>query len=474
MTSMAPTTRIGVLPRAPGATSAAVAVLAAAFRDGAVARWLEPDAASRRVLAERHFAAVVHHVLAAGEVVVATAAASRGEAPAWYLGGRLDGVALWTRHPLTDAPVADLADGDSGDAARPAAAGPPGEPTDPIGTGPALPPRVAARVATLRESLDARRPGRPHHYLAYLAVRPDQQCRGLGSALLARRHALLDVLGEPAYLEADDPRNRDLYLRHGYVAGDPVVLPDGPPLWPMWRDPRPGSRGARGSRRPVGGTGDATSSFPAVAVPAAGPDPVDHGPLQPGDRDEVGGGDTASGHEHDEAVPHGSGGLAAGIDEPDRGGRLRQQVGRALDLQVRAPLGPGPLELRPGQPLHPQGGLDRLVDGLPREVPRPAGGHLGHPVVQHGRHHERGTLPVAQSARLPVGQARRRPQLVHQPMQGGRLLDRSDGTENQLPSRLGQGPRDGRAGVGGRPVAWHAARYRPGPVRPMPDRSEGP
>ena len=42
----------------------------------------------------------------------------------------------------------------------------------------------------------------------------------------------------PAYHEASSPRNRALYERHGYVTQGEFTLPDGPPLWPMWRDPR--------------------------------------------------------------------------------------------------------------------------------------------------------------------------------------------------------------------------------------------
>jgi hypothetical protein len=46
--------------------------------------------------------------------------------------------------------------------------------------------------------------------------------------------------GTPAYLEASSPRARDLYLRHGYAMrrGSAFRLPEGPLLWPMWREPR--------------------------------------------------------------------------------------------------------------------------------------------------------------------------------------------------------------------------------------------
>ena len=85
---------------------------------------------------------------------------------------------------------------------------------------------------------DQHHPTDPHHHLAFLAVHPDQQGQGLGSALLADYHARLDQRGVAAYLEASCERNRDLYLRHGYrPMGEPFRLPDGPPMWPMWRPP---------------------------------------------------------------------------------------------------------------------------------------------------------------------------------------------------------------------------------------------
>jgi predicted N-acetyltransferase YhbS len=93
------------------------------------------------------------------------------------------------------------------------------------------------RVHQLDAVLDENHPLDPHHYLAFLAVRPSRQNRGLGAALLNRHHARLDDAGIPAYLEANDPRNRDLYLRHGYQVRSVLQLPGGPPLWAMWREP---------------------------------------------------------------------------------------------------------------------------------------------------------------------------------------------------------------------------------------------
>jgi GNAT superfamily N-acetyltransferase len=91
------------------------------------------------------------------------------------------------------------------------------------------------------EQLDRHHPdGTFHEHLAILAVRPDRQGQGTGTALLDARHAVLDGQGIPAYLEASDERTRRLYLAHGYVLRPdaPIRLPGGPEMWPMWREPR--------------------------------------------------------------------------------------------------------------------------------------------------------------------------------------------------------------------------------------------
>lgn len=175
-----------------------------AMWDGPVARWLMEDPEVRRREAPRYFEIFAEHAVRWGEVY-ATADADTG---------RLAGVALW--FPLTSMipPPIDYerrlkeAAGDSFD-----------------------------RACALDMAMDEHHPLEPHHYLAFLAVRPSEQNRGIGSALLDRHHMRLDQAGLPAYLEANDPRNRDLYLRHGYECRTTIQLPDGPPLWPMWRTP---------------------------------------------------------------------------------------------------------------------------------------------------------------------------------------------------------------------------------------------
>lgn len=84
-----------------------------------------------------------------------------------------------------------------------------------------------------------RQAGIPHHHLAILAVRPDKQGQGTGTALLHAHHASLDTAGIPAYLEASDLRTRRLYLAHGYEDnGPPIHLAGGGLMYPMWRQRR--------------------------------------------------------------------------------------------------------------------------------------------------------------------------------------------------------------------------------------------
>jgi GNAT superfamily N-acetyltransferase len=181
-------------------------VLAAAMWDGPVARWLVPERHVRREYSPAYFEIFAEHAVQFGEVY----------ANIDPITGKASGVALW--FPLTR-PIPPPVDYDR--RLKDAAAS------------------AFDRARELDAALEAHHPAEPHHYLAFLAVHPDRQNLGIGSALMARHHARLDIAGLPAYLEANHPRNRDLYLRHGYVSGSPIRLPDGPPIWPMWRAPLP-------------------------------------------------------------------------------------------------------------------------------------------------------------------------------------------------------------------------------------------
>jgi GNAT superfamily N-acetyltransferase len=74
-------------------------------------------------------------------------------------------------------------------------------------------------------------------YLPLMGVDLPAQGRGLGSALLRHALAMCDLDGLPAYLEATNPRNRDLYARHGFTVVEVIQAGSSPPLWAMLREP---------------------------------------------------------------------------------------------------------------------------------------------------------------------------------------------------------------------------------------------
>jgi GNAT superfamily N-acetyltransferase len=176
---------------------AIAAVLESAFADTDVGRWLDADPGLRLA----HFTNLLPHA-------IVRVAADRGD---------VVGVALWFPFPMR-LPAGEV------DGADPA----------------------VERYRLLERLLAERHPWQPpHHHLAYLGVRPDRQRQGIGTCLLIEHHAYLHVSGIPAYLEANDPRNHELYLRHGYTdVAAPIVLPTGIPIWPMWRPPLPADRPA--------------------------------------------------------------------------------------------------------------------------------------------------------------------------------------------------------------------------------------
>lgn len=96
----------------------------------------------------------------------------------------------------------------------------------------------APLVLQLFATLDEHHPHEPHFYLPIIGTRPEHQGQGIGMALLAPVLEQCDREQIPAYLEATSERNQALYSRAGFRAIGRIFLPDGPPLWPMWREPQ--------------------------------------------------------------------------------------------------------------------------------------------------------------------------------------------------------------------------------------------
>ncbi len=185
----------------PRDAAAVSAVLADAFTDDPVFRWLLPDDGVRAAT-NREFFDLLLEVLAPHD-------------DAWTTDDGVHGAALWVPY---------------GHEAMSAEAGAVFE-----ARATALFHPYSDRLEQVIAAMEAVHPAEPHEYLWFLGVEPAAQGRGIGSRLLAPVLERADRSGHPAYLEATSPRNRALYERHGFVAAAPIAAPGGPPLWPMWR-----------------------------------------------------------------------------------------------------------------------------------------------------------------------------------------------------------------------------------------------
>jgi ribosomal protein S18 acetylase RimI-like enzyme len=99
--------------------------------------------------------------------------------------------------------------------------------------------RDLLRAGTGLDTMKAVHPVAPHWYLPTIGVDPGAQGLGVGSALLEVILRRCDADRTPAYLESSKSRNIGFYERHGFTVSEERRLPNGPPFWPMWRDPRP-------------------------------------------------------------------------------------------------------------------------------------------------------------------------------------------------------------------------------------------
>ena len=98
-------------------------------------------------------------------------------------------------------------------------------------------PRIPRALRGL-DQIERVHPRVPHWYLAVIGTDPPQQGKGIGAALLDPILARCDAEGTGAYLESSKPENVPWYERFGFTVTGELTLPDGPPLWSMWRDPQ--------------------------------------------------------------------------------------------------------------------------------------------------------------------------------------------------------------------------------------------
>jgi len=192
---------VGVRPARPEDFGPLAEVLARAFYDDPVTAWFYPDAARRLRHGRRFFAIRLRQL--AGHGLIFTDDAHSGAA-LWAPPGH------WRedfRQSLRMLPML-----------------------------PALLPHVVRTTRAVRE-IERRHPPLPHYYLSVVGIDPDKQGGGVGSALLDPVLHRCDETGAAAYLESSKESNLSFYTRHGFAVRECIELPEGPPLWLMWREP---------------------------------------------------------------------------------------------------------------------------------------------------------------------------------------------------------------------------------------------
>jgi GNAT superfamily N-acetyltransferase len=178
-------------------------LMALAFHEDPVSRWLIPDPDERIRRQPDFFRVFVDRAFARGEV---------------HTTDSRDAVALWF-----------AVDPESGDEA---------DETTERRVRRALGPHHTAFTVLTRLMGAVHPAGLPHAYLPFVAVHPRLWGQGTGSRLLGYKLTALDATGTPSYLEASSIRSRHLYRRLGYrQLLQQIPLPNGPSMYPMWRAP---------------------------------------------------------------------------------------------------------------------------------------------------------------------------------------------------------------------------------------------
>ncbi|MBP1822020.1 GNAT family N-acetyltransferase [Mycobacterium sp. OAE908] len=199
---------IGVRPLGRSDVRGAARVLAKAFYDDPVTSWMLPDDSSRLTALTRAFAPLArHHFLPRAGSEVGVRDGVVGAATLWDPPGqRKPGLV----EQLITTPTMLWA----------------------------FRSRVPASMRVM-ELMEKHHPEEPHWYLMLIGSDPAVRGAGFGHALMLSRLDRCDAEGSPAYLENSNPKNESYYLRFGFEIMGEIKLPDGgPPMWPMWRNPR--------------------------------------------------------------------------------------------------------------------------------------------------------------------------------------------------------------------------------------------
>ncbi|HEY0494492.1 MAG TPA: GNAT family N-acetyltransferase [Kutzneria sp.] len=176
-------------------------VLAAAFQDDPVSKWVFPGEEHRLEAQPVFFKAFTEAAFADGEV---------------YLAHDHSAASLWFRTDGGESPEEFMA--------RFAA----------------LDEDDMQRFAVLSELMAAHsNHHEPHLHWQFCGLLPAAQRKGLGSAIARQHFRRLDAKGVACAGEASSADSARLWRRHGFVdSGEPFAPPGGPMMYPIWRAPR--------------------------------------------------------------------------------------------------------------------------------------------------------------------------------------------------------------------------------------------
>ena len=96
----------------------------------------------------------------------------------------------------------------------------------------------ALGIAAAMDAVEKVHPKVPHWYLQVVGTDTQNQGKGYGGRVLRHRLAAIDAAHMPAYLESSKEANIPIYQSFGFELRSEIKIPNGPTLFPMWREAR--------------------------------------------------------------------------------------------------------------------------------------------------------------------------------------------------------------------------------------------
>lgn len=96
----------------------------------------------------------------------------------------------------------------------------------------------ALNAMSTMDRIEKLHPKKSHWYLQTIGTDPALQGKGYGSLIMRDRLAATNAAGIDCYLESSKITNIPIYKNFGFEVTGEIKIPNGPTLWPMWRNAR--------------------------------------------------------------------------------------------------------------------------------------------------------------------------------------------------------------------------------------------